>query len=54
MIWIVERRPSLVDRRQVEAHLLAEGERVLAHLAALHRTEQQLLGDVFKVSRIND
>ena len=50
----VERRPSLVDRRQVEIHLLAEGERVLAHLAALHRGELQRLGDVFKVPRIND
>ena len=50
----VERRPSLVDRRQVEIHLLAEGERVLAHLAALHRAELQSLGDVFKVPRIND
>ena len=50
----VERRPSRVDRRQVEIHLLAEGERVLAHLAALHRAELQSLGDVFKVPRIND
>jgi DNA-binding MarR family transcriptional regulator len=50
----VERRPSLADRRQVEIHLLAEGERVLAHLAALHRTELQSLGDVFNVPRIND
>ena len=50
----VERRPSTVDRRQVEIHLLAEGERVLAHLAAMHRTELQTLGDVFKVPRIND
>ena len=50
----VERRPSVVDRRQVEIHLLAEGERVLAHLAAMHRAELQTLGDVFKVPRIND
>jgi DNA-binding MarR family transcriptional regulator len=50
----VERRASLADRRQVEVHLLPEGERVLAHLAALHRTELQSLGDVFKVPRIND
>jgi DNA-binding MarR family transcriptional regulator len=50
----VERRPSTVDRRQVEIHLLAEGERVLAHLAAMHRAELQTLGDVFKVPRINE
>src|ERR1700761_1348995 len=28
---LVERRPSEVDRRRVEVHLLAEGERVLGH-----------------------
>jgi DNA-binding MarR family transcriptional regulator len=49
----VERRASVADRRQVEIHLLAEGERVLAHLAALHRTELQSLGNVFNVPRIN-
>jgi DNA-binding MarR family transcriptional regulator len=49
----VERRPSATDRRQVEIHLLPEGERVLGHLASLHRTELQSLGDVFPVPRIN-
>ena len=50
---LVERRPSASDRRQVEIHLLPAGERVLAHLAALHRTELQSLGSVFTVPHIN-
>ena len=49
----VERRPSDTDRRQVEIHLLPEGERVLGHLASLHRTELQSLGDVFTIPSIN-
>jgi DNA-binding MarR family transcriptional regulator len=51
--WLVERRPSETDRRQVEIHLLPAGERVLAHLAELHRTELQSLGSVFAVPHIN-
>jgi DNA-binding MarR family transcriptional regulator len=50
---LVERRRSATDRRAIEIHLLPEGERVLQHLAALHRTELQSLGDVFSVPRIN-
>ena len=50
---LVERRQSAVDRRQVQIHLLPAGERVLAHLAALHRTELQSLGGVFAVPHIN-
>ena len=50
---LVERRPSETDRRQVEIHLLPAGERVLAHLAELHRTELQSLGNVFAVPHIN-
>ena len=50
---LVERRPSETDRRQVEIHLLPAGERVLAHLAELHRTELQSLGSVFAVPHIN-
>ena len=49
----VERRPSATDRRVVEVHLLPEGERVLQHLAGLHRTELQSLGDVFTIPSIN-
>jgi DNA-binding MarR family transcriptional regulator len=51
--FLVERRTSEVDRRQVEVHLLPAGERVLAHLAELHRTELQSLGSVFAVPNIN-
>lgn len=49
----VERRPSVQDRRQVEVHLLPAGERLLAHLAALHRAELRSLGSVFPIPRIN-
>jgi DNA-binding MarR family transcriptional regulator len=49
----VERRQSATDRRVVEIHLLKEGERVLKHLAELHRTELQSLGDVFAIPSIN-
>ncbi len=49
----VERRPSKADRRQVEIHLLPAGERLLAHLAELHRTELQSLGGVFTIPHIN-
>jgi DNA-binding MarR family transcriptional regulator len=50
---LVQRRQSDVDRRQVNIHLLSDGERLLRHLAALHRAELQSLGDVFSVPRIN-
>ncbi|MDP9046393.1 MAG: MarR family transcriptional regulator [Pseudomonadota bacterium] len=50
---LVQRRASAQDRRSVEIHLLADGEKLLAHLAALHRTELQTLGDVFPVPNIN-
>lgn len=35
----VERRRSSADRRQIEVHLLENGERVLDELARLHRAE---------------
>ena len=49
----VERRQSEVDKRRVEIHLLPEGERVLGHLAELHRTELESLGSVFTIPSIN-
>src|SRR3954463_10585042 len=49
----VERRQSAADRRVVEIPLLPEGNRVLQHLAELHRTELQSLGDVFAIPAIN-
>ena len=50
---LVERRPSLVDRRQVEVHLMPGGERLLRHLAEVHRRELRTLGDVFPIPAIN-
>ena len=49
----VERRASEADRRSVEIHLLPAGERLLGHLAELHRSELQTLGSVFSVPSIN-
>jgi len=49
----VQRRQSSADGRIVEIHLLAAGERLLAHLAGLHRTELQSLAGVFSVPNIN-
>lgn len=50
---LVQRRSSSHDRRQVEVHLLEEGERVLTYLAALHRAELRSLGGVFTVPMIS-
>ncbi len=49
----VERRQGSADRRQVEIHLLAAGEKLLRRLAELHRTELQSLGGVFPITNIN-
>jgi DNA-binding MarR family transcriptional regulator len=46
---LVQRRTSLSDRRQVEVHLLDAGEKVLIHLAELHRAELTSLDGVFAV-----
>ena len=46
---LVQRRQSEGDRRQVEVHLLEEGEQVLTHLATLHRTELRSLDKVFSI-----
>ncbi|MFM0418817.1 MarR family winged helix-turn-helix transcriptional regulator [Paraburkholderia aromaticivorans] len=45
---LVVRKPSAEDRRQVEVHLLKKGERCLARLALLHKTEVQSFGWAFK------
>lgn len=50
---LVQRRPGRQDRRQVEVHLLEEGERVLNYLAAQHRAELRSLGGVFTVPVIS-
>jgi DNA-binding MarR family transcriptional regulator len=50
---LVARRPSAEDRRQVEVHLLKKGERCLARLALLHKTEVQSVGWAFKTGPEN-
>jgi len=44
---LVVRKVSRVDRRQVEVHLTAKGERLLIRLAALHKTEIKSSGWLF-------
>lgn len=51
-LGLVVRKKSVVDRRRVEVHLLAEGQRRLARLAALHEAELRSLKDVFQVRQI--
>lgn len=46
---LVVRNPSESDRRQIEVHLLPEGEQLLGRLAALHRSELSSRNDVFAV-----
>ena len=46
---LVQRKPSLLDRRCVEIHLLPAGEAVLVRLAAMHRAELQSLAGVFTI-----
>ncbi len=48
----VQRRPSSSDKRQVEVHLLKDGERLLTLLASLHRTELRSMTDVFSIPAI--
>jgi len=52
-LGLVQRRPSETDRRQVEVHLLAEGEKLLLRLAELHRAELRSLKGVFDVPQID-
>ena len=49
---LVVRRPSKADRRRVEVHLLAPGEAILTHLAALHRSELRALQGVFTIPNL--
>ncbi len=50
---VVQRRQSARDNRQVEVHLLKEGERVLTLLANMHRTELRSMADVFSIPTIH-
>lgn len=49
---LVRRVPGSVDRRQVEVHLTKAGDRCIARLARLHRTELRSLSKVFSVPTI--
>jgi DNA-binding MarR family transcriptional regulator len=51
---LVQRRQSMLDKRQVEVFLLEKGELLLTHLAELHRIELQSLKNVFPIPLIND
>lgn len=51
-LLLVKRQKSAVDRRQIEVHLLPEGERRLERLAALHEAELCSLTRVFQVAEI--
>jgi DNA-binding MarR family transcriptional regulator len=52
-LGLVARRPSTVDRRQVEVHLLEAGDTLLAKLAQKHRAELKSLAGTFRVPQID-
>ncbi|HWX01580.1 MarR family winged helix-turn-helix transcriptional regulator [Collimonas sp.] len=52
-LQLVQRRSSDTDRRQVNIHLLPDGERCLAKLAELHHAELNTLSDIFRIPTIN-
>jgi len=52
-LGLVERRPSAVDRRQVEVHLLEAGDALLAKLAQMHRAELTSLAGSFRIPQID-
>ncbi|KVZ79662.1 MarR family winged helix-turn-helix transcriptional regulator [Burkholderia ubonensis] len=52
-LGLVKRKPSDTDRRQVEVHLEAAGETLLARLAAMHRTELKSLKGAFQVPQLD-
>ncbi|AMP15200.1 marR family protein [Collimonas pratensis] len=52
-LQLVQRRSSDIDRRQVNIHLLPDGERCLAKLAELHHAELNTLSGIFRIPTIN-
>ncbi len=48
-LGLVERRPGRHDGREVEVHLTAKGERLIARLARQHRDELVRLEGIFAV-----
>ncbi|GAB7548013.1 hypothetical protein CS8_077060 [Cupriavidus sp. 8B] len=49
---LVKRKANPDDRRIVEVHLMAKGERFLNRLAMLHRSELESLRGTFRVARL--
>ena len=47
---LVRRRPSALDRRQVEVHLLPGGRRKLVRLASQHSAQLAALADVVRLA----
>ena len=52
-LGLVKRKPSEIDRRQVEVHLLKPGEKILSRLAELHRAELKSLAGTFRIPQID-
>jgi DNA-binding MarR family transcriptional regulator len=52
-LGLVRRKPSEIDRRQVEVHLERAGEKLLLRLAALHRAELKSLQGTFNVPQVD-
>ncbi|MES2125860.1 MAG: MarR family transcriptional regulator [Pseudomonadota bacterium] len=50
---LLERRPHAEDRRRVEVHLLAKGEAILHHLAAIHRAELRARAGTFTIPTLS-
>jgi DNA-binding MarR family transcriptional regulator len=48
---LVRRKPSSIDRRQVEVHLLAAGRKKLERLAVLHEDQVAQLAQVVALAR---
>lgn len=49
---LVRRKANVLDRRIVEVHLLAKGERLLNRLAVAHRSELESLRGTFRIARL--
>lgn len=53
-LGLVRRQQGRVDRREVEVHLTAEGEKVIKKLARLHRDELLGLKNIFQLTGLQD
>ena len=52
-LGLVKRKAGMEDRRRVEVHLTAKGERCVGRLALLHRNELKSLRSTFVVPSVN-